>query len=326
MTRFSSGAAPAGANQSAPVGSIDFHLPKAYCARVHLRPGDVLRESGQHYSDMYLLIAGRAKVEPGAGSAAKPTVLEAGSPVGEISFFRGYPATSTVIAETAIDALVIDDATLACLEKEQPAWNAQFHRCFAQITEEKASFNLIFIFNLLINSKSDGIDIYLCRSKAMLESAQRLRYEVFVGELGRDSPYADHRRKLIADELDGTGHTFIAVESGETIGTFRMNFSSTGSLGAIAELYGMKNSAYHPKSTAAGTKFLVKKSKRGSTSSLKLLKAGERYAVRNNIKEIYIDCIPSLVQYYEVFGFRIAGQLFLHLENGPSYPLKRVLS
>jgi CRP-like cAMP-binding protein len=311
--------------QSASVSSIDFRLPKDCCPQVHLKPGDVLRQSGHHYSDMYLITAGRAKVEPEAGSDAKSAVLEAGSPVGEISFLRGFPATATVTAETAIDALIIDDATLARLEKEQPAWNAQFLRCLAEIAEEKTSFNLTFIFDLLINSKPDSINIYLCRGKTMLENAQRLRYEVYVGELGRDSPYADHQRKLIADDLDLTGHTFVAVEAGETIGTMRMNFSSTGSLGAIEELYGMRNSTHHPKSTAAGTKLIVKNSKRGGASSLKLLKAGERYAVRNNIKEVYIDCIPTLVRYYEVLGFKIVGQLFSHWENGPSYPLKKVL-
>ena len=69
------------------------------------------------------------------------------------------------------------------------------------------------------------IEVHLCRNKEMLERAKRLRYEVYCEELGRRSPYADHDKKVITDHLDATGHVFVAIEAGETIGTLRGNLS-----------------------------------------------------------------------------------------------------
>ncbi len=285
----------------------------------------MLRQKGQHYTDMYLVTAGSVSVDLEAGGAPRLKILGAGSPIGEIGFLRGCPATATVAADTATDAFVIDDATFARLENEQHGWNAHFLRTLAEIAEERTSFNLTYLVPPNGQAQPDNIEIFLCRSRAMLQSAQQLRYEVYVDELGRNSPYADHARKVIADELDDAGNTFVAVEAGETTGTMRVNLAFRGSIGALEELYGMKQSTHHPKATAICTKFIVKKSRRGSSASIRLLTAAGRYAVRNKIREIYIDCVPSLVQYYEAFGFRMIGPQFLHRENGPSHPMMKAL-
>jgi len=43
--------------------------------------------------------------------------------------------------------------------------------------------------------------------------------------------------------------------------------------------------------------------------------------MQRQLKECYIDCIPSLLPYYKAMGFVPCGQRFLHRENGPSDPL-----
>jgi hypothetical protein len=165
------------------------------------------------------------------------------------------------------------------------------------------------------------IDVVLCRDRTMLESAQRLRYQVYCIELGRQSPHADHDRMIIGDPLDRFGHTFIAIEDGETIGTLRTNFCKEGSLGIYEEHYGMRASKHHPDQTAICTKFIVKRSKRGSLAFFKLMFDGLQYLTRRGAAECYIDCIPSLVPFYERCEFRVAGEVFCHNENGPSIPL-----
>ncbi len=64
---------------------------------------------------------------------------------------------------------------------------------------------------------------------------------------------------MIADDLDIAGHTFLAVEKGEAIGTVRLNLCSEGAVGILEELYGMRASKHHPGGTAVCTKFIVKK-------------------------------------------------------------------
>jgi predicted GNAT family N-acyltransferase len=294
---------------------------RAYCRQQRFEPGDVLRQKGQHYRHMYLLTEGTVDVDREAGGAAGSLLVSGVAPIGEIGFLRGWAATATVTARTPTAALVIDDAAFARLEQEHPTLSAAFLRDVATIAEARASDNLVFTSTLRGYSRSAAIDTYLCRTPDMVETAQRLRYEVYVEELGRQSPYADHGRKIITDDLDATGHIFIAVEAGQTVGTLRANAASDGSLGVLEELYGMKTSRQHPAHTAACTKFIVKKSKRGGSTSLKLIAALARYGVRLDIRECYIDCIPALLPYYRALGFRLAGPQFLHRENGPSHPM-----
>src|SRR5690606_25356958 len=118
------------------------------------------------------------------------------------------------------------------------------------------------------------------------------------------------------------GHTFVAVQDGETIGTIRGNISFEGPLGILQDLYGMNRSPHHPNGTSVVTKFVVRKSKRGSQVSYKLISALTRFGLRNNMKECYIDSVPSLLHYYKALGFEMVAPKFFHVENGPSFPMK----
>jgi predicted GNAT family N-acyltransferase len=307
-------------SETASAALIDPKLLQPFCRELRFAPGDVLRQKGQHYTDMYLITQGAVDVDR-ANGAAKLVISGAGSPIGEIGFLRGSPATATVTARTAAGALVIDDHTLARLEREQPALAADLLRELAEIAEERANDNLIFTATAKTYAWAQPIDVYLCRSQDMLESAQRLRYAVYCEELGRHSPYADHDKKIISDDLDAAGHTFVAVEAGDTIGTLRANSPAEASVGILEELYGMRASAHYPQGTVVCTKFIVKKSKRGGATAMKLISAIVRYGIRHQIKEVYIDCIPALLPYYKALGFTIAGQKFFHRENGPSHPM-----
>lgn len=310
---------------SEPTDLINSELLQSVCRKIRFEAGDVLRRKGQHYQDMYVVTDGCIEVDRENGHGApKVVVSHPGFPIGaigEIGFLRGCPAIATVIARAPTAALVIDDSTLARLEHEQPALTAHLLRHLAKIAEERTSYNLTWSSTPTTYTRPRTIEVYLCRNKDMLEGAQRLRYEVYCQELGRHSPYADHDRRIITDHLDDAGHTFVAIEAGETIGTLRANLSSEGSVGILEELYGMKASRHHPKATGICTKFVVKKSKRGSAASMKLIAAVVRYGLRNRIEECYIDCIPALLPYYKALGFRIAGQEFFHRENGPSHPM-----
>jgi CRP-like cAMP-binding protein len=300
----------------------DLEWLRSICRQVRFEPGEAVRRKGQHYRDMYVITDGRVDVDLELSRGAASLVAGAGSPVGEIGFLRGSPATATVTARTATGALVIDDPTLTRLEREQPARTADWLRQLAQTAEERTSYNTTWAAATTGYAKPQAIEVHLCRSKEMLENAQRLRYEVYCLELGRQSPYADHDRKIITDHLDDAGHVFVAVEAGETIGTLRGNAAAESSLAVLEDLYGMRASAHHPDATAICTKFVVRKSKRGGAAAMKLISAMVRYGIRKGIKECYIDCIPALLPYYKALGFAVAGPKFFHRENGPSHPMR----
>jgi len=267
-------------NESEPTALSKSELLQSVCRQIRFETGDVLRRKGQHYQDMYVITDGCVEVDLESGrEAAKVVLSHPGFPIGEISFLRGRPAMATVIARAPTTGLVIDDPTLARLEHEQPALTAHLLRRLADAAEERTSYNLTWSSTPTTYTRPKTIEVYLCRNNEMLERAQRLRYEVYCQELGRRSPYADHDRRIITDHLDAAGHTFVAIEAGETIGTLRANLSSEGSIGTLEELYGMKTSRHHPKATGICTKFVVKKSKRGSAASMKLITAVVRYGM-----------------------------------------------
>ena len=290
------------------------------CREVRFEAGDLLRRRGVHYLDMYWITEGYVGVHLDDG-ATPSAVRGIGSPVGEIGFLRGSPATATVIARSAVRGLAIDDPTLRRLEQEAPALTAQLMRHLAQVADERTSQNLTFVSSAGSYAQTPAVEVLLCRQPEMLRAAQRLRYEVYCEELERSSPFADHAQRIIADDLDATGYTFIAVEAGEAVGTIRANRPSEGSLGVLEELYGMRASPHYPAKTAVCTKFIVSRSRRTTLTAFKLIGAIARFGVANDVRECYGDCIPSLLPFYQALGFVQSGEQFFHRENGPSYPI-----
>ena len=296
---------------------------ESLCTTQHFAPGEILREKNEHYRSMFLVTEGNVEVDLGIGAdPIMPKIDGLGLPIGEIGFLRGYPATATVVARSPTTALVIDDDTLSKIEQENQELAVELLRFLADTAEERTSHNIAVATDLDALPTGPTIHIRLCRTTEMLEEAKRLRYQVYCEELGRQSPHADHDNKTISDDLDNFGHTFIAVEKEKTIGTLRANRPAEGEIGILEELYGMGSSEFHPDKTVVCTKFIIAPNKRTSAAGIRLVAGFTRYALQHELRECYIDCIPSLRPFYMALGFRRAGAKFLHRENGPSYPLK----
>ena len=293
------------------------------CKSQSFAPGEVLREKGEHYTTMFLVTDGAVDVDLGIGAKPiTPAIEGLGLPIGEIGFLHGYPATATVTAKAQTCTLILDDATLSKIEQERPDLAVELLRVLAETAQERTSHNISLATRLDAAPAEPGIQIRLCRTPSMLDEAQRLRYEVYCEELGRQSPHADHDKKIISDELDDFGHTFIAVEDEKTIGTLRANRPADGPIGILEDLYGMRSSEFHPEKTVVCTKFIIAQDKRTSAAGIKLVASFTRFALQHELRECYIDCIPSLRPFYMALGFRRAGAKFLHRENGPSLPMK----
>jgi predicted GNAT family N-acyltransferase len=304
--------------------SIDPDDLKALCSEVTFAPGDTLRRKGQHYNNMYLLTDGEVEITL-EKKGNPPTILtrQRGSPIGEISFLTGRPATALVKSRTTTRALVIDDAVVTAIERQRPDFAADLYRQLALVAEGRQSFNLVFFTDESAPAKAPlaPIEIRLCRNSQMLREAQRIRYEVYCEELGRTSPFADQKQRIIADDLDTFAHVLLAVEAETAIGTMRLNRAKEGPLGAIEQIYGMPASPHHPENTGVCTKFIVRKSHRYGQASFRLMSTSVQLGIQHEIKGCYIDCIPQLLPFYMSLGFRQSAPAFLHRENGRSVPL-----
>jgi CRP-like cAMP-binding protein len=303
---------------------IDPDALRDLCRETSFAAGDTLRLKGQHYTNMYLLTDGEVEITL-AKKGKAPTVLtrQRGAPIGEISFLTGRPATALVTARTPTTALVIDDAVIATIERERPAFAADLYRQLADVAEGRQSFNLLFFADEAAASAkpAPAVEVRLCRNAEMLREAQRIRYEVYCEELGRTSPFADPVQRIIADDLDTFAYVLLAFEGDTPVGTMRLNASRDGSLGALEEIYGMRASPHHPEHSGICTKFIVRKSHRYGQGSFRLMSTSMHMGMLYGFKSCYIDCIPSLLPFYMSLGFRQSAPAFLHRENGRSIPL-----
>ena len=84
---------------------------------VDVPAGKVLMRQGESGSDMMVLISGSVAIER---DGARVNTLGAGDFFGEIALVDGGPRTATVLAETPIEWLVLDQAALRAAIDEVP--------------------------------------------------------------------------------------------------------------------------------------------------------------------------------------------------------------
>jgi predicted GNAT family N-acyltransferase len=295
----------------------------SFCGHRTYREGEVLRQKGQHYRDMYIVLEGCASVKlEGASEELQIKYINVDEPVGEICFLQGTAAIATVTANSDLTVLKIDDVDLAEISDQRPELVARLLQDLARTASARLSYNLSIFDGAEISDDSSAIEILLCRSDDQLNQAKRLRYDVYCDELKRTSPNADHQQRLISDPLDGTGYCFIAKKQGRTIGTLRANYACDGPLNGLETIYGMTRSQHFPSKCGVCTKFIVDRSNRGGPTAMMLIAQAVQLGMRDDMQECYIDCIPDLIDYYTALGFNAAAPEFFHPENGLSLPMK----
>ncbi|PYG31709.1 GNAT family N-acetyltransferase [Pelagimonas varians] len=69
---------------------------------------------------------------------------------------------------------------------------------------------------------SAGFTTSLAKTPAEVAEAQRLRYEVFVAELGGDGPLVDHKNRLEIDRFDPFFDHLLLKDNGRVVGVYRL--------------------------------------------------------------------------------------------------------
>ena len=110
-----------------------------FCEWTSFSPGDVIRQSGRYYKDMYLITEGHVDV----CLSGQTIELGPGVPIGEIAFIWECCAIGTVIARTAVNAIVIDDHTLQKMRQCHRDWVTDFCKSLTTIAEQRVG-SLLF--------------------------------------------------------------------------------------------------------------------------------------------------------------------------------------
>jgi GNAT superfamily N-acetyltransferase len=133
----------------------------------------------------------------------------------------------------------------------------------------------------------------------------RLRYDVYVKEMGRTQRYADHSRSQVEEPMDTAGHVVAAFAGADVVGTVRSNLLRlTSSTGLYEDLYDF--AALQPPVrayTSLTTKLVVHRDFRNTSLASQLARAAYRYGLENGVEEDFIDCNAHLVHFFLRLGY-----------------------
>lgn len=173
------------------------------------------------------------------------------------------------------------------------------------------------------------IQIKLIDNQQDLQQVFRLRYAVYVEELGAEMEYADHERKEVREPCDDTGDNLGAWINGELVGCVRIN---RGGESDLSEYRGFFNSVIADQyadcpleSISISSKFAVHRRHRGATLAVRLLQASYSHIAEKKVRLNYLTCRPNLAEMYRKLGFQTCAPAFFHHEAGWIKPMVLVV-
>jgi hypothetical protein len=160
------------------------------------------------------------------------------------------------------------------------------------------------------------LEIRLAQTPEEKEEVFKLRYQIYVEELGYSQHYADKQHYKIEEPLDKSGNIFVAFHKGNLVGTARSNYAINSDLGYYAELYQISEIAgdVHPWGTSIGTKFMIQRHLRGSRIALSIMQSYYYQLLQDKIKFDFIDCEPHMIPFFQRLGYQPIDMI-----NHPEY-------
>jgi hypothetical protein len=135
----------------------------------------------------------------------------------------------------------------------------------------------------------------------------RLRYDVYVEEMGRYQAVADHERRMLYEDVDAQSRISYAALDGEIIATARLTWGGDGALPQrMIDQYGLAPflEELPADAIAVGERAMVRPQLRGTDVLLKLMIAGMPWVRERRIQLIFGDCEPHLLNLYLSLGQR----------------------
>lgn len=166
-----------------------------------------------------------------------------------------------------------------------------------------------------------SLSIRVARTAAEREAIYRLRYEIYVEEMHRLQPHADHARRRIEEPADKTAILLGAWDSGELVGTLRINLTRDSKI-EYPEIYDLD--AYEsifPKKTALLTKLMIKQNRRGGRICLNIFRETYKVLRTEGALAIVIDANDHLLSLYQRIGFRPIKEKVSHPIYGLVTPM-----
>jgi predicted GNAT family N-acyltransferase len=144
-----------------------------------------------------------------------------------------------------------------------------------------------------------------------MEKLYKLRYRIYIEELKKALPWADHEQKRLTDPYDvNAAHFMVSQPGGEAVGCARVHIGSTIPKELIAAMQLPEVVERELHRCAYVSKLMVERSLRGSGASLLLMTKMLEYGVARGAQYAVFHCNPRLCRLYERYGFQKFGQPF----------------
>jgi CRP-like cAMP-binding protein len=145
------------------------------------------------------------------------------------------------------------------------------------------------------------------RDEDDVRASQRLRYAVYVEEMGYYRDTADHLARRWTDGHDEAADVLVAAVDGRDCGTLRVHRAGVT---AIPDSWRddfdlmRAEAAVGADRVAVLTRFVVVASERGGYLPLEMMRETYRMCLGSGVALALIDCVPHLVGLYRRLGFR----------------------
>ena len=170
------------------------------------------------------------------------------------------------------------------------------------------------------------VSIEEANSSADYLAALRLRYKVYVEEMGRPQKYADSITQTVEEPLDEEGRTFVVKDdSSRVMGTYRVNPTKETSFSNFPiynDLYDIPHfDSHYPGKVLVATKLMLDPGARGLYLFLEMCRQIVRTAIDEGCEVILIDTSPNLLKAYKRLGCKEFKDTQYHPEYGEVTPL-----
>lgn len=165
------------------------------------------------------------------------------------------------------------------------------------------------------------IQVNFAETEAQREAIFRLRYQVYVEDVGSSHK---HSNKQITDASDNTGRLLIAQDGEETVGSLRINWGGDAPLDPGFEaIYQLSrfSSVVTDDQIVVFDRFVVKEQYRGTHVPFQLLAAITMFSLGKRVQLAFCDCQPHLLNLYLGLGFRTYAPTYNYGPLGIVVPL-----
>ena len=154
----------------------------------------------------------------------------------------------------------------------------------------------------------------------------RFRYAIYIEEMGKPMPGADHEQRMLRDDFDARSSQLYIERDGDIAGVLRIIWGRDGLPPAYVNWYGLDRfQQFSPSEISFTGRMMVAEKYRSSPLAASLAREAYRLGRERGVAFDFIHTTPPLVPFFERLGHRRYNGDFLDPDLGPRTPMVLVL-